>query len=86
MKLIYIFSLETIKEAREILEKIIETKPKHFSALRFLILLNAREKSFDEARQLAERLVTLNKTNLQSYYALLDIKIALKRMKKSKFN
>jgi putative PEP-CTERM system TPR-repeat lipoprotein len=63
-------------KAREILEKINETNPEHFSALRFLMLLNAREKKFDEARQLAEKLITLDKTNLQSYYALLNISIA----------
>jgi putative PEP-CTERM system TPR-repeat lipoprotein len=67
------------KEATEMLEKVIETKPEHFSALRSLMLLKAREKNFDEARQLAQRLVTLDKTDLQSYYALLNISIALKK-------
>jgi putative PEP-CTERM system TPR-repeat lipoprotein len=64
------------QEAREILDKIIETNPEHFSAIRFLMLLNARENKFDEARLLAEKLIELDKDNLQSYLALINVSVA----------
>lgn len=64
------------REARAILEPLAGSRPEHFSALRLLMLLTAREKKFDDARPLAEKLVKLDNKNLQSYFALVNISVA----------
>jgi tetratricopeptide (TPR) repeat protein len=69
------------QQARAILGPLIKANPDHFSALRFLMLLNANEKKFDDARPLAEKLVKLDKNNLQSYFALVNISIAQDKAK-----
>ena len=45
-------------QARIKLDKALELAPKNYAAMRFLMLMNAREKRFDEARALAETLLT----------------------------
>lgn len=65
-------------KARELLEQCLQVSPQHPGAMRFLMLLNAREKRFDEARVLAQKLVVEKKslgTQLQNVVDLINIAI-----------
>jgi putative PEP-CTERM system TPR-repeat lipoprotein len=65
-------------KARELLEQCLQVAPEHPGAMRFLMLLNAREKRFDEARLLAQKLVVENNSpgmQLQNVIDLINIAI-----------
>ncbi|MGY0641237.1 MAG: XrtA/PEP-CTERM system TPR-repeat protein PrsT [Paraglaciecola chathamensis] len=56
-------------QARGLLDKALSMEPDNFAAMRFLMLLNAREKRFSEARELAEKLIKTS-DNLDGKYQL----------------
>lgn len=56
-------------QARVLLDKALSIEPNNFPAMRFLMLMNAREKRFSEARELAEKLIK-SSDNLDGRYQL----------------
>ncbi|MEM5498057.1 XrtA/PEP-CTERM system TPR-repeat protein PrsT [Paraglaciecola mesophila] len=56
-------------KARATLQKVLELAPDNYPAMRFLMLMNAREKRFDEARTLAEKLL-LSSSNTEGKFQL----------------
>ncbi|MFT6896785.1 MAG: putative PEP-CTERM system TPR-repeat lipoprotein [Paraglaciecola sp.] len=65
-------------QARELLEKTLQLSPQHPGAMRFLMLLNAKDKRFDEARALAQTLVVENNfpgMQLQNVIDLINIAV-----------
>lgn len=76
LKAYLLLQIGDTKKARVILEKIMLSTNNHTGAVRFLMLLNAREKKFEKAKPLAEQLLALDNQNFQTYIDLLNISIA----------
>ncbi|WP_158971629.1 XrtA/PEP-CTERM system TPR-repeat protein PrsT [Paraglaciecola sp. L3A3] len=67
-------------EARKLLENNLKQNSEHPISTRFLMLLNARENRLPEARELAERLVYMDLSNLQSMITLTNIVVDQKQV------
>lgn len=63
-------------EARTLLDKALKSQPDHLGASRFLMLLNAREEKFNDAREIAESLINRMPSNFLLMIDLMNISLA----------